>query len=184
MRALLLILIRVSEPFIESVPQVHLLFVLWTHSKRPNAAIEVTDFWYVTFLLSIAAASFGISKFIKAGPAGFMRNDKWLDGFVTWTFILLFLNVAFTLMAKGFTMAFFVTRHEYLLIFFAIFPQCLHVSRIGLFLVHWEYQAILTGFRYSLLLIWHQEGHEHNNRPPWPNFDASLQLLDIWPSEG
>ena len=108
-----------------------------------NAAVETGPFLGLTLFLSIAAASFGITKFLKAGPASIVRNDKWMDGFGTWTFILLFLNVACTLIAKGGVVgvcigALFSAQSSsvnYLLIFIFFLPQCLHVSSIVLYLV-------------------------------------------------
>ena len=151
----------VSEPFLESVPQLHLLFVIGMLSyvsgggKVDSDSIEnysgdiiiPTDllFW-ATFLLSFAASTFGIVKFIKSGPAGIVRNDKWLDGFGTLTFILLFANVASTMIVKGIVMSisivYLVDSGErghisndplYLapclgLFILAFLPQCLHVS--------------------------------------------------------
>jgi len=137
------------EPFIESCPQLHLLFVFWIMSKddrvceaaadffglcKYEAAVEATYFFYVTLCLSLASATFGIVKFIKAGPASIMRNDKWLDGFGTWTFILIYLNVACTLMAKGLMIGDFIdeisktqgSSISYLIIFIVFLPQCVH----------------------------------------------------------
>ena len=153
----LLISILVSEPFIESLPQVHLLLVLLIMSSSTGGPGDVKpvefsfDFW-LTFSLSVAAASFGITKFVKAGPASIMRNDKWLDGFGTWTFILVFLNIFITLCAKGFATATLIagianvihlnslsnrtsypmSSLNYLLTLVGFLPQILHVSSIVL----------------------------------------------------
>ena len=124
----------------EAVPQLHLLFVIFelTAWTGQNAAVEVSGLFCVTFVLSLASATFGIVKFIKAGPASIVRNDKWLEGFGTWTFILLYLNVACTLITKGSVICIVVggidasksSSLNYLLIFIAFLPQCFYVSSI------------------------------------------------------
>ena len=146
----------------------------------------------LTFLLSLASASFGVTKFIKAGPASIVRNDKWLDGFGTLTFMLIYLNVSCILFTKGLIIGRLVdliqrskiSSLNNLLIFIVFLPQCLHVSNIVLLTGLQLYQHIIAGIWHSLLLSWHQEGYEHNYKPPCPSADTRLLLLDIWPSEG
>ena len=79
-------------------------FDTYTH----KGAVEVGRFFWLTSIISLASASFGIAKFIKSGPASIVRNDKWLDGFGTFTFSLLFFNILFTLLVKAIAMGFIV----------------------------------------------------------------------------
>ena len=64
----------------------------------------------VTFLTSMATASFGIAKFVKSGPARIVRNDKCLMGFGTLSFILIFINILLTLFLKAGMVAVFVDQ--------------------------------------------------------------------------
>ena len=96
----------------------------------------------VTFLTSLATASFGISKFMKSGPAQIVRNDKCLMGFCTLSFILIYLNVAVTVIGKSLVLAayvgdlqlrfeegFITNRNLYISLgFIAFIPQFVHVS--------------------------------------------------------
>ena len=103
-----------------------------------NATVDTSSGSGLTFLLSLASASFGVTKFIKAGPASIVKNDTWLDGFGTLTFMLIYLNVCCILLIKGLIIARFVDHIQgsqssllnYLLIFIVFLPQCLHVSSI------------------------------------------------------
>ena len=61
-----------------------------------------------TFIMSILTASLGISKFLKCGPCHFIRNDSYLMGYGTLSYILLLLNVWSTLVSKGFVLFFYV----------------------------------------------------------------------------
>ena len=150
--------IHVSEPFIEALPQLHLLLIIGVMSyneerfigvsTEKNATVVPRLIWSgfglsesgLTFLLSLASASFGVTKFIKAGPASIVRNDKWLDGFGTLTFMLINLNVSCILFTKGLIIGRLVdliqrskiSSLNNLLIFIVFLPQCLHVSSIVL----------------------------------------------------
>merc|ERR1712061_339117 len=64
------------------------------------------DWLFITTLLtSIATASFGISKFVKSGPARVVRNDKCLMGFCTFSFIVIFLSTVAIVFGKAIVIA-------------------------------------------------------------------------------
>ena len=50
---------------------------------------------------SVTAAYFGISKFLKSGPCRFIKSDTILLGFRTLSYLLLFLNIVVTMVAKS-----------------------------------------------------------------------------------
>merc|ERR1712241_1206841 len=94
------------EPFLESVPQVHVLLLLWKLSGEGcDSAVGVSNdpLFLVTFSASVATASFGISKFLKSGPCRIIRNNTCCSGFGTLSYILLLLNIASTVIAKGYS---------------------------------------------------------------------------------
>ena len=88
------------------MPQVHVLLLIWKMSdegcKSPVGGID-DPLFILTFVTSVTAASYGISKFIKTGPCRIIRNNTRCSGFGTLSYILLFLNIASTLSAKGYT---------------------------------------------------------------------------------
>ena len=93
----------VSEPFLEAVPQVHILLVIWVldGGYGCHSAVQAGPHFITTFVTSVITASFGISKFLKSGPCRFIRSDTCLMGFGTLSYILLFLNIAATVVVKG-----------------------------------------------------------------------------------
>ena len=95
----------VSEPFLESVPQVHILFLIWVLSDEGSCDSPINGLrdphFIITFVSSVINAAFGISKFLRSGPCRFIRSDTFLMGFGTLSYLLLFLNIATTLVAKG-----------------------------------------------------------------------------------
>ena len=73
----------------------------WGHDVHCDWAVTFDSLFIVTFSTSVATASFGVSKFLKSGPMRIVRDDKCLMGFCTSSFILLFLNIAATLVGRG-----------------------------------------------------------------------------------
>ena len=126
------------EPFLESVPQVHMLLIIRFISPKYdcNSPIHFGPQFSLTFWISIATASFGIAKFVKSGPARIVNNDKCLMGFGTLSFILIFTNIAQTVLCRAWVIAIFVgyawvqeANRNYLpLILLCFIPQLLHVS--------------------------------------------------------
>ena len=124
----------------------HILLIIGYLSKRYDfcKAPALFSIWYIdypfitTFLLSFLSATSGVANFVKAGPAGIIRNDKWCMGFGTPTYLLLFLNIAATISARGLVVAAYVdlvrlADPAYLLLILLCFlPQFIHVSYFDL----------------------------------------------------
>ena len=88
-----------SEPFLESVPQVHILLPLALSNE--HLFIESLILFIVTFTTSVLSASLGIAKFLKLGPCRLIPNEGILGGFGSLSFLMLLFNVLSTIVAKG-----------------------------------------------------------------------------------
>ena len=118
----------------------------------------------VTFCLSVLSATFGVAKFIKSGPARVIDNEKCLMGFCSATFILLFLNIAATLVGRGVVIGFYLggmfhwsnNKINIILVFLCFVPQLLHVSYCNLtWNKHFEISFdLFAGFSHSLPCPW------------------------------
>ena len=90
-----------SEPFLEAVPQIHILLALWvlnetiTFSLNPNLFIA-------TFSSSVLTATLGIAKFLKVGPCRLVPDEGILGGHGNLSFLLIMVNIATTILSKGF----------------------------------------------------------------------------------
>jgi len=95
-----LILSFISEPFIEAVPQMHILLILFmlnplaTYFLNPNLFIA-------TFTTSVFTATLGIAKFLKIGPCRLIPDQGPLGGHGTLAFLMLMLNIASSIVSKG-----------------------------------------------------------------------------------
>ena len=91
------------------MPQVHVLFLIWVLSDEGSCDSPINGLrdlhFIITFVSSVINAAFGISKFLRAGPCRFIRIDTFLMGFGTLSYLLLFLNIAATIVAKGLSLA-------------------------------------------------------------------------------
>ena len=85
-----------SEPFIESIIQVYILLALLFYKPKLITGENQTIF-AITFSSSILSASLGISKFLLFGPCRISSG-----GYAQIRFFLIYGNVLFTLLAKGF----------------------------------------------------------------------------------
>ena len=95
---------NVSEPFLESIPQIHILLTIWVQDSR--TAIGEDKDWNIvlfltTFSLSVFSATFGIAKFLKVGPCRLVSSHGPLGGLGSIGFLTLMLNIASTLLLKG-----------------------------------------------------------------------------------
>ena len=83
------------------------MLIIWKRSGGPgcDSPIDVGWLFITTFATSVTAASFGISKFLKSGPCRLIKSDQCCMGFGTLSYILLLINIAATLAAKGFAAA-------------------------------------------------------------------------------
>ena len=94
----------------EAIPQVHILFAL-LFQDNDNVVVNVNDenemvlFW-TTFSLSVFSATFGIAKFLKLGPCRLVPTQGKSGGFVSAGFILLMVNITFTIVTNGYMLAF------------------------------------------------------------------------------
>ena len=186
------------EPFSEAMPQVHILLLIGVVSKNyDNCTAPVSmSIWRIdplfitTFSTSVVTVAFGVSKFVKAGPAGIIRGDKCLMGFGTLSFILVFLNIAATIIGRGIVIAvyFDLVRLEspiYILpIFLCFIPQLIHVS----YTIHNSFDCVQFLKRFHIHVgIWDpypNSGHKQSNKnihcTPGLCADSGFQLLDLW----
>ena len=85
------------EPFLESVPQVHIILMVVFGTNRSNRTVDpCAPLAIATFSSSVFAAAFGITKFFSLGPCRLIPFDKMNLGF-----FLMILNVACCLVGKG-----------------------------------------------------------------------------------
>ena len=74
-----------SEPFIESIPQVHILLSLWVEESHlfvgEDGGYATTILFIAAFITSIVSASLGIAKFLKLGPCHLIPNEGILGGY-------------------------------------------------------------------------------------------------------
>ena len=68
----------------------------------PQAPQEMNDhIFYLKFWMSVASASFGISKFLKSGPCQIIKDTSFLMGYGSLSYILLLINITTTLFARA-----------------------------------------------------------------------------------
>ena len=180
------------------MPQVHIVLVIWLSNngyinRECEHPVQFQNICILTFTLSVLCGTFGVAKFVKSGPAGIINNEKCLMGFCSVTFILLILNIGFTLIGRGIVIASFVicissgvaNKLRVLLVVLCFIPQLLHVSSCALAKkvhLHTSFNY-LPGIPYSLFCPWHQEGNNKSCCTSGPSTDTLLQLLDLWASE-
>ena len=97
----------ISEPIIESVPQVHILLCLWGLNPKlitGQLNFEIYDIdplFLATFATLLISASKGIASFLLDGPCKLVPNNGLLGGLGTMGFIFLYLSINLTLIGKG-----------------------------------------------------------------------------------
>ena len=150
----IILIFFVSETFLEAVPQLFIILVLFftdhtggkLNSVLGTESVMEIGLPQVTFLLSLTTASFGIARFLTTGPARIVREDGYLDGFGTSTFILIFWNVVATMSGIGWVMAITisriaqnggsrVSRVSFLLILLSFPAKLLHVCSLTLMII-------------------------------------------------
>merc|ERR1711971_403235 len=90
------------EPFLESIPQVHLILLIVGTGIGGRFGIYNSSLQCsLTFSLSVISACFGMSKFFNVGPARLIPYDKMNLGF-----FVLMVNIASCFIGKGFFLAF------------------------------------------------------------------------------
>ena len=98
--SLFLILNFISEPFIEAVPQIHILLILSILNEWVTYSLD-KDLFFATFATSVLTATLGIAKFLKTGPCRLVPDHGQLGGHGTLAFLMLMLNIASTIVSKG-----------------------------------------------------------------------------------
>jgi len=82
------------EPFLESLPQVHLIMAIVLRGPKSLGSLGSQS--VVTFLLSVFSACFGMSKFFNYGPSRLIPYDKMNLGF-----FVLMVNIASCFIGKA-----------------------------------------------------------------------------------
>ena len=90
----------ISEPFLESVPQIHILLILWLLESEITFFLNPGLFIF-TFTSSALTATLGMAKFLKTGPCRLVPDEGPLGGHGTLSFLILMLNIALTIVSKG-----------------------------------------------------------------------------------
>ena len=106
----------ISEPIIESVPQVHILLCLW--GQNPKLITGQSDIgfdhidplFFATFTTSVISASKGMASFLLDGPCKLVPKNGLFGGLGSMGFIFLCLNIIATLIGKGLMLAFTYNR--------------------------------------------------------------------------
>lgn len=85
----------------EAIPQIHILLTMFmlnpviTHDMNPQI-------FKVTFASSVFTATLGIAKFLKTGPCRLVPDQGPMGGHATLAFLFLMVNIASTILTKGF----------------------------------------------------------------------------------
>jgi len=104
--------IGLHETFLESVPSVFIMTVIWitTFSGPPGTGREnftvrkiigLGWFFFLSYSFSIISASLGLSKSLKNGVCRIMKDGGTLDGLLSGRFLLAFLSSLTCLVARG-----------------------------------------------------------------------------------
>lgn len=102
----------ISEPFLESIPQIIILLIMSVKDYEIIFTNKVTTWserlplFVVTFILSVFSATLGIAKFLKVGPCRLISSQGSLGGLGSLGFLTLWVNIASTLLLKGSMLAY------------------------------------------------------------------------------
>ena len=94
------------EPFLESVPQIHILLCLAvSEGTRTNSIVDFKrrdTLFIMTFATSVFSGGLGIAKFLKVGPCKFLSSKSgYLGGFVSLGTPFVVLSIITALVGKG-----------------------------------------------------------------------------------
>ena len=101
----------ISEPLIESVPQIHILLCLWAQNPKLITGQQyfgfagIDPFFCATLVTSIISAAKGIVSFLLEGPCKLVPKKGLFGGLGTMGFIFLCLNITSILIGKGLMLA-------------------------------------------------------------------------------
>ena len=94
-----------SEPILESLPQVSILWCLYYKKPLLLSGQNTTEniLFVATFSSSVFSATKGLADFLLNGPCKLLPNDGLCGGMGKMGYIFLLINIALTLCAKGAT---------------------------------------------------------------------------------
>ena len=94
-----------SEPILESLPQVSILWCLYYKKPLLLSGQNTTEniLFIATFSSSVFSATKGLADFLLNGPCNLLPNDGLCGGMGKMGYIFLLINIALTLCAKGAT---------------------------------------------------------------------------------
>ena len=90
----------------------HIILCIWglrgeiLFKYNYNSIFDSLGFFLFTFTLSVVSASKGLADFLLHGPCKLLPTTGKIDGMGTVGYLLLFLNIAATMVAKGLLLAF------------------------------------------------------------------------------
>ena len=93
-----------SEPFLEAIPQVHILMCLWFNNDTMiigdlnNGFSKDSILFLITYSTSVLSAAFGIAKFLKSGPCRLISNE---GGYFQMGFLLIMISTFCCLAIKA-----------------------------------------------------------------------------------
>ena len=190
-------LLLVSEPFLEAVPQLHILFTLWWLDSWVTMG-QYPKLFIATFSSSILTASLGIAKFMKVGPCRLVPDEGKIGGYGNPCFILLVFDIALTLVSKGsllfvlesLPLPFRLESHANAVIIawviICYFPYLVYVSAIidKLFQQHKKcFHQIIISFLGNVNHDnehWIQESNSNDISVSWSHSNTYIFSLDIW----
>ena len=91
------------------MPQVHVLFSFLMIDYDLIAGSNEVLF-FITLSSSVFTATLGISKFLKMGPCRLVPDEGLIGGYLNMGFLILMINTASTMMAKGLLLAAIATN--------------------------------------------------------------------------
>ena len=100
----------IRDRFVESWPSLVIMTAIWAHAlatQRENHEVVFGEgnfsfAWYwITYLISLIAGSFGITKLLQIGPCPVLTEEGKLGGLLSCSFFTHFLAVAFSMGTKA-----------------------------------------------------------------------------------
>ena len=124
-----------SEPFLESIPQIHILMCLIVSNNS-----FISGYVAFTIISSVLSGGFGIAKFMKTGPCKMVPSTTgFIDGFVSLGFPAVVLSVIATVLGKGLMLPVVVEGADGIIFAnvvmwmgFNLLPQMVYVSKFQL----------------------------------------------------
>ena len=125
-----------TEPYLEAWPSIIIMTVIWTsvgsvglppkkqycdfHPENNACAVYGGfggSYWFfTTYSISVITCSLGITKFLQVGPFSVLSNEGAFGGIFKWRFLLAFLAVMFSIIAKGVFIGLSINMRKYFFI--------------------------------------------------------------------